>query len=115
MKKRLKEIQSRAIKAREKLTYDNPEERKHIGKLDMVIRGTTYVKWMLMFSLGFFIVFFIASMLFSYPKIDFMLTFFGISVIGGVGCWFIVLMQAKLYDRAINKTQQLLSSGRKPN
>lgn len=111
MKKRLDEIKSKAIRLREKLTNNNPEQREYIKKIDRVIRGTTYVKWMLMISLALSVTYLIASIIFFYPKIEFMLAFSGIAVICFAVCLSSVAIQAKLYDRTINKTQDLLDSG----
>jgi uncharacterized membrane protein len=111
MKKRLDDIKSKAIKLREKLSYNNPEQKEHITKMDRIIRGTSYVKWMLMISLALSIAYLIASIIFFYPKIEFMLAFSGIAVICFAVCLSSVAIQAKLYDRTINKTQELLDSG----
>jgi len=111
MKKRLEEIKSKAIKVREKLSTDNPEQRTQIKKVDRIIRGTTYVKWMLMISLAFTIIYLLACIILFYPKIKFMLAFSGIAALCCIVCLFSVAIQAKLYDRTINDIQDMIDAG----
>jgi hypothetical protein len=111
MKKRLDEIKSKAIKVREKLSSDNPEQQAHITKVDRIIRGTTYVKWMLMISLAFTIIYLLACIILFYPKIKFMLAFSGIAALCCIVCLFSVAIQAKLYDRTINDIQDMIDAG----
>jgi hypothetical protein len=111
MKKRLEEIKSKAIKVREKLSTDNPEQRTQIKKVDRIIRGTTYVKWMFMISIAFAIIYLLACIILFYPKIKFMLAFSGIAALCCIVCLFSVAIQIKLYDRTIDDIQDNLDAG----
>lgn len=57
MNKKLQAIRTRAIKIRETLSYEKTEDRKKIAKLDRIIRGAVYIKWMHLFAAVFFIAF----------------------------------------------------------
>lgn len=111
MNNKLKQIQSSAIKTREKLSYENPEEHRLISNLEKIIRGTTYVKRLLIISVIFFIVTGAGFMVLLYPDTAAMLTVLGMGIVGSMICWLGVVIQAKLYERTISKTQQVLASG----
>jgi uncharacterized membrane protein YjjP (DUF1212 family) len=110
MKERLNEVKAQAVQAREKLSHDIPEQRKYINKLDRIIRGTTYVRWMFVFSIAFSVLFLIASVLLFYPDTGIMLGFVGASIILGAICYFGVFIQIKLYHHTVSKTQRILDS-----
>ncbi len=111
MNKRLDEIKSKAIKVREKLSSDDPEQRANIKKVDRIIRGTTYVKWMLIISLAFTIIYLLACIIMFFPKIKFMLAFSGIAALCCIVCLFSVAIQVRLYDRTIDDIQDMIDPG----
>lgn len=110
MNNRLKRIQSQAIETRDALSYEKTEERKFISKLDMIIRGTIYVRWLLLISLSLISAVVMVFMFLFYPDTTAMLIMLTMGVIGCVVCWLGVVIQALLYERTISKTQQVLSA-----
>lgn len=103
MNKKLQATRTRAIKIRETLSYKRTEDQKKIAKLDRIIRGTVYVKWMHLFAAVFFIAFALVLMFLTYPDVKAMIFILGITACGYTVSWLSVLIQIKMYDHTIDK------------
>lgn len=105
MRKRLNSIKENAINEREKLSYYQTDNQRHIGKLDKIIRGTVLVKWLHLFAGIFFLIFAIFFTSMVYPDTKFMIVMLGFAL-GGYGVSLLgVIIQMRLYERAISKVQ----------
>jgi hypothetical protein len=108
MNKKLISIREKAIKIREKLSYEKTDDQRHIGKLDKIIRGTVLVKWMHLFAVVFFLIFAAFFTYLVYPDAKFMILMLSFAVGGYAVSLLGVIIQIKLYERTINKIQLLL-------
>lgn len=105
MKKQANEIAEQAMKMRDKLSWENEKEKKYIGKVDYVIRGTKAVKFVFIaMSIGVIIagvyIFFLLSEAMGLTAIPYILV--GCAVFYG----FIIAvlkLQLMLYQRTMTK------------
>ncbi len=109
MNKKLDKIRAEAIEVREKLSYANPGDRKHIGKLDKIIRGAVLVGWIHLLASIFFIIFAVVFLYLTYPDAKFMAVILGFAVGGYAISWFGIMIQMKLFDRTIGKVRSALA------
>jgi threonine/homoserine/homoserine lactone efflux protein len=110
MNKKLEEIRSKAIEAREKLSYANTGDQRTIARLDKIIRGAVLVKWMHRFAALFFIVFAAAFTYLTYPDARIMLLMLGIAAVGYAVCWIGIVVQMKIYAHTIGKARSALET-----
>jgi hypothetical protein len=108
MNKKLISIREKAIKVREKLSYEKADDQRHIGKLDKIIRGTVLVKWMHLFAAVFFLIFAAFFTYLVYPDAKFMILMLSFAAGGYAVSLLGVIIQMKLYERTINKIQLVL-------
>ncbi len=107
--KKLNEARTKAIELREKLSYANLEDQKHIIKLDKIVRGAVLVKRMHIFAAVFCIIFTAFFLYFMYPNA------IGIMIILGLagGCYALILagiiLQIKLYNHTIKKIKSAIA------
>lgn len=111
MKKKLDKIRAAAIQTREKLSYDNTDDRKAIAKLDRVILGAVLVKWIQLFAAVSFAVLAAVFMYLVYPDVKIMLLMLGFAAVGYAVSWLGIVIQIKLYNHTIDKVRAALKPG----
>lgn len=105
MNRKLKTIRTKAIEAREKLSYADGDDQRMIGKLDKIIRGAVLVKWMHLFAAVFFCIFALFFLYLMYPDANAMMLIAGFATVGYAVCWLGVLIQIRIYNHTIGKVQ----------
>jgi len=105
MKQRLDTIRENAIAVRECLNEGLSDHQGYIFKLDRIIRGTKFVKWLHRLASIFFSLFAVFFVSLLYPSVKAMLIMLGIAVCGYGITLLSIFIQMKLYDRTIFKVE----------
>ncbi len=105
MKERLSTIRENAIAVRECLSDGLADHQDYIFKLERIIRGTRFVKWLHRLAAIFFILFAVFFVSLLYPSVQSMLIMLGIAVCGYGVSLLSILVQMKLYERTIFKIE----------
>ncbi len=105
MKERLNTIRENAMAVRECLSDGLVDHQDYIYKLDRIIRGTIFVKWLHRIAVVFFVLFAVFFAALLYPSVKSMLIMLGIAVCGYGISLASIFVQMKLYERTIFKIE----------
>lgn len=104
---KLENVRKAAISVRERMISTNDGDKRTFAKIDKIIRGAVYVKYMHRLAMIFFIVWAIVFLYLMYPDATGMIIPAVGCAIAYAVCFTGILIQIQIYRRTIKKAQAI--------